>query len=520
MKALSASFGVALACAATLGCGGQPEVRDQDPAATAGAAEKAANAIADAAAKAPDRKGLPTPAGERTAWAPPAVTTWKTDNGITVWYLRQQQAPLVSLRLVLPTGAASDPIGKAGATSLMVDLLDEGAGEYTALTLGEAFQRLATDYGASTATDGIVFGLDMLADKVQPSLALLADVLRRPKLTPEEFKRRKDQHLAAMLAEEADPQYGASVVGRKILYGTGYGGMPASGVRGTLEKVSLDDVKARYKAAIQPQGATLIVVGAIERPAVEAAIAATLGDWSGEPVLAPRALTGEPAKRAVYWVDYPGSAQSVVAVVRRTEGTAAADYFPAEVLNRALGGAFTSRLNLNLREDKGYTYGARSYFSRWAQAGFFGMFAKVKAETTRASLDEMFKELDAVVGPNPIADRERDEAVGGFLLGFPGRFENMAGVAEQLATLVLDDREAEWLQQWPGKMESVELDAVREAAKSYGGKDAFRVVIAGDYAAHAASLDGLGLEIVRYDRQGFPEGAARAIGKSKGAAAK
>lgn len=507
MSAKRSSIGfVAMAGALSLvACGGKSDVRDGDPAADANAAAKAANLIADAAATAPDRKGLPTPSGERTAWAPPAVTTWKTDNGITVWYLRQDQAPLVSMRLVLPTGAASDPIGKAGATSLMVDLLDEGAGEYTALTLGEAFQRLATDYGASTATDGIVFGLDLLADKVQPSLALLSDVLRRPKLAADEFKRRKDQHLAAMLAEEADPQYGASVVGRKVLYGTGYGGMPASGVRSTLEKVTLADVKARYAAAIQPRGATLVVVGAIDRPSLEAAIAATLGDWSGEPKLDPRPLNSEPAKRAVYWIDYPGSAQSVVGVVRRTEGTAAADYFPAEVLNRALGGSFTSRLNLNLREAKGYTYGARSYFSRWAQAGFFGMFAKVKAETTRASLDEMFKELDAVVGPNPILDRERDEAVGGFLLGFPGRFENMAGVAEQLATLVLDGRDTEWLQQWPAKMEAVDLAAARAAATAYMGKDAFLVVIAGDYAAHAPSLDGLGLEIVRYDRQGFPE---------------
>ncbi len=498
---MKAHISLLTAAAALYACGGAPVINDEDPKASATAAEKAANQIADAAG--PDRSaGLPTPSGERTAWTPPAVTTWTTANGITVWYLQQTQAPLLSLRLVLPTGASSDPQGKAGTTSMMVDMLDEGAGSYTALTLGEAFQRLATDYGASTATDGVVFSLDMLADKLDPSLALLADVLQRPKFARDEFDRRKQQHIAAMLQQEADPNYGASVVGRKVLFGQGYGGMPAGGVRSTLEKVGINDVKRHYRAVIKPQGATLIAVGAVDRATLEAAIQKNLGGWKGKPNAKPRAMEGAPAKRAIYWIDYPGSAQSVVAVARRAPGAQADDYFPAAVFNRTLGGSFTSRLNLNLREDKGYTYGARAYFSRWAEAGFYGMFAKVKADTTRASIDEMFKELDAVVGPNPLTDKERDEAVGGYLLGFPGRFENMAGVAAQYADLALERHPADWLQTWPANMEKVTLDAARAAAAEYATKDDFLIVVAGDYAALHASLDGLGLPIVRYDAQG------------------
>lgn len=488
------------ALALSLGCGGAPApktpVEKADGAGASAPAEEAALA-------APDRSALPTP-GAQTEWTPPAVTSWTMPNGITVWHLQQTQAPLISLRLVLPTGASTDPAGKAGATSLMVDLLDEGAGEYTALTLGEAFQRLATDYGADVATDGISFRLDLLADKLAPSLALLSDVLRQPKLAADEFQRRKDQTVASLLTQEADPQYGAAVVGRRVLFGGGYGGMPANGVRRTVEGITLADVKARYAAAIQPKGATLIAVGAIDRPTLEKALNDAFGDWQGAPNAAPAKLTDKAMSRAIYWVDYPGSAQSVVAAIRRAPGAEAGDYFPAAIFNRVLAGAFTSRLNLNLREDKGYTYGARGYFNRWARAGFYTLSAKVKADTTRASLDEMIAELKGIRGEKPISQEERDQAVGGYLLGFPGRFENMGSVAGQFASLVLDGHGPEWYGEWPGKVAAVDLAAAKAAAQTYTDPGDFVLIVAGDYDKLHHTMNGLGLTIQRFTAQGAP----------------
>ncbi len=475
-----------------VGCGGAPAPKAEAP------AEKPA-----AAPAAPDRSKLPEP-GARTEWTPPAVASWKMPNGITVWHLQQTQAPLIALKLVLPTGAASDPAGKAGTTDLMVDLLDEGAGEYTALTLGEAFQRLATDYGASVSTDGITFSMSMLADKLAPSLALLSDVLREPALAPEEFRRRKEQTIAGLITQEADPQYGASVVGRKVLFGDGYGGMPAGGVRKTVEAITLADVKVRYSGAIKPEGATIIAVGAVDKATLEKALDDAFGDWAGKPGAREVAVAESAMPRAIYWIDYPGSAQSVVAAVRRAPGAEAADYFPAAIFNRVLAGAFTSRLNLNLREDKGYTYGARGYFNRWARAGFYMMSAKVKADTTRASLDEMLAELAGIRGDKPISQEERDQAVGGYLLGFPGRFENMGSVASQFASLVLDGHGPEWYAEWPGRVAAVDLAAARAAAQAYTDKADFSLIVAGDYEKLHASMNGLGLTIKRFDAQGTP----------------
>ncbi|MCA9537966.1 MAG: insulinase family protein [Myxococcales bacterium] len=458
------------------------------------------------AADAVDRTKPPGPSGKGADWAPPAMTTWAMKNGITVWYLRQDQAPLLSLRLMLPNGAASDPDGQAGLTALMVDMLDEGAGQRSALELSEAFQRLATDYEAYPATDGVVLGMDLLADQLDPSLALLADVLRRPRLPEDEFARRKAQRIAAALANEAEPGYGAQVVAHRVLFGQGYSGRMADGVRSTLEGLTLDMVKARYAQVVQPKGAVLIAVGAVDRETLTKALEKHLGDWQGAPTATALRVSDAPAPRGIYWVDYPGSAQSVVVVARRVSGSSSDsdEYFPATIFNRVIGGAFTSRLNLNLREDKGYTYGARSSFDRNVKAGVFSLSAKVRAETTRASLDEMLNELKQISGKKPIEAKERDEAVNGLMLGFPGRFESMANVASQAVSMALDRRPVDWLNHWPKNLGAVTLADAQGAARAEGKPDGFLVIIAGDHAKLAASMDGIGLPVHLYDAQGAP----------------
>ncbi len=468
-----------------------------------------------------DRTGLPKPAAA-PEWQPPAVSTWTMPNGITVWYLKQDQAPLLSLRLVLPRGAATDPRGKAGLTALTADMLDEGAAGKSALELNEAFQRLATDYGVSPATDGVIVALDLLADTLQPSLALLADVLLRPDFPAEEFERRKTQHLARALAAEADPGGTATVVLRRVLFGHGYGSRPAGGVRSTLSALTLADVKAQYAAVFQPKGATLVAVGAVEPHVLKGALDQALGGWEGAPSAEPRVVHKALPAPGIYIADFPGSTQSSVTVARIVPGVDATDdYFAAEVFNRSLGGAFTSRLNLNLREDKGYTYGARAGFNRWRQAGFYGLSASVKADTTKASIDEMLGELRRVTGEKPVTAQERDEAVGGMLLGFPGRFERMASVAGQLASLALDGRDPDWYRQWPERVKATSAEDAQAAANRYAQPvDRFVIIVAGDRAALEPSLKALGLPIVPYDAQGNPIDAKAPTAKKKAPAKK
>ena len=449
----------------------------------------------------PDRSKLPGPSGS-TVWAPPTIQTWSMKNGISVWFIEARQAPLITMELITAQGAGTDNADKAGATAFMVDMLDEGAGERDTLALSDAFQLLATDYSGSANTDGLTFSLNMLADKLDESLALLADVLRRPTFPAKEFERRKAQRLASSLTAEANLGRSASVVRKRVLFGTGYGGFISSGVRKTIESITLDDVKSRYKALVQPAGATIVVVGDVRRARLETALNAAFGDWNGAPTLKAKPVTLAKDLNGIYVVDFPGSAQSFVMMSRPVAGTDAPDYFESEVFNRPFSGAFTSRVNMNLREEKGYTYGARGSFGRLRQAGSYTIYAKVKRDTTRASLDEMLKELTAVRTDKPITKKELQEAIGGLIKSFPGRFERMNSVAGQLARLVLDGYGTEWYQNWTQKIQAVTLEAANQMAKTYTDPAEFAIVVAGDLSKIGQSLLGLNRPIHRYDAQG------------------
>ncbi len=206
--------------------------------------------------------------------------------------------------------------------------------------------------------------------------------------------------------------------------------------------------------------------------------------------------------RGIYFVDFPGTTQSALSLARRAAPENAPEHFPAMIFARAFGEAFTSRLNLNLREDKGYTYGARASFNRWKDAGYFALGASVKLETTRASIDESLKELREVCSTRPLTAKERDEAQGGLLLGFPARFESGEQVAKQLADLPLYGRPDDWLERWPSRVKAVTLVQANQVAKSYCDPNEFVIVIAGDGAVVEPTLEGLELPVTYYDAQG------------------
>ncbi|MEE2787466.1 MAG: pitrilysin family protein [Myxococcota bacterium] len=452
-------------------------------------------------AEKPDRSQLPGPSGT-TVWTPPKVQTWTMKNGINVMFLEARQAPLITLKFITAQGSATDTPEKAGLAAFMVDMMDEGAGDRDALALSDALQLLATDYSGSAGVDGLSFSINMLADKLDDSLALLMDILRKPTFPAKEFERRKAQRLASALTSEADPSSGASVVRKRVLFGQGYGAFPNSGVRHTIEKIGLQDIKDRYAALVQPGGATIVVVGDIKKARLETALTKAFGDWIGVPKASPMAVKKRTTTGGVHVVDFPGSAQSVVMMSRVVAGTMAPDYFECLVFNRPFSGSFTSRVNLNLREEKGYTYGARGMFSRLKRVGSFTIYAKVKRDTTRASLDEMIAELTQVRGQKPLTEKEIAEAVGGLIKSFPGRFERMSSVAGQLGRLVLDGYGADWYREWPKHVQAVTRKQANEAAKSYSAPGEFAIIVAGDMAKIGQTLVGLKRPIHRYDAQG------------------
>src|SRR5690606_16913329 len=239
--------------------------------------------------------------------------------------------------------------------------------------------------------------------------------------------------IAHALSRESDPSAAQEAAMHDVLYGAGYAGLVRAGTQKTLKSITLADVRAHYKRLVAPEGVEFVVVGGIDRETVNRELDRSFGDWQGKANVTPRPIAEQPAEKGLYIVDFPGAAQSVLSVVRRAEGANSANYFPALVYNRSFGEAFTSRLNLNLREDKGYTYGARSTFQRYKEIGYFELAASVKTDTTRASIDEMLKELSVACSSKPLTQQERDESVSGLLLGYPGRFERISSVGGAFA---------------------------------------------------------------------------------------
>ena len=407
------------------------------------------------------------------------------------------------MELTFDGGSSADPQDRAGLTSLMASLLDEGAGDRNALEVSDALRLLATDYHAGVDSDHVTLSMDLLSEQLTPSLDLLADFLMRPRFEKTDFERMRKQRVAAAMASSANPRSARNIVLKRVLFGKGYAGLPSAGFPGTLSEITLDEVKNAYRAQIKPQGATLIVVGSVKRDLLEKELNRALGSWEGSATVQMRELAVKAQSAAIHWVDFPGSTQSALALVRVTDGLSDhPNQIDDDLFNLVFGGKFTSRLNLNLREDKGYTYGAYSGLYRLRRAGFHFLSAMVKGDTTLASTQEMLKEIKLIRSDKPVEETELAAVKGGELQGFPARFEKRSKILSELSGLRAEGREPGWLDRWYRHVKDAQQAAIQEAALRVARPEAYHIVVAGDRAAHLDSFKSLGLPISLYNAEG------------------
>lgn len=446
---------------------------------------------------------LPTP-GPAPDWAPPAARKTTLENGLTIWEMGGTTTPLVSIHLLLPTGSSSDPKGKEGLSLLSADMLDEGAGKMDALELSDHLGELATDYGAQAGVDYVLLSMDGLTENLSESLATLADIVRRPRLSADEFQRRKDHHIASAIAAMDDPEAARHKAVNHVLFGDGYASGPASGTKASLDAITLADVKLQVKKLTVPEGAHLTVAGKFDSDVLKRAVEKAFGTWKGKLSPIDEKVAPPPTGKNAFLIDFPGAAQSALAVVTQSSSDQDADYFPEEVMNEKVGGSFTGRINMNLREDKGFTYGAFSTFRRYEKAGYFGIFTNVKTETTGASVKEIYSELSQLCDARPLSVEERNEAVEGLLLGFPMQFDEVSALGHRLVTLPVHDRPVDFWETWPGKIKAVTTQDVNAAAAPFCRTNRYSVVVAGDAKSVTALLEAQGFHVAMLDRDGLP----------------
>jgi predicted Zn-dependent peptidase len=433
----------------------------------------------------------------------PAVRSARLPNGMSVSVVEQRELPLVQVIVAFPGGSRLDG-DTPGLAAFTANMLDEGAGTRNAAALQSELAYLGAALQASADWDRIVVSLKVPVRTLDPALELLADVIRRPTFRADEVRRQRDLRLTALLQQRDQPNALADLAFNAVVFPAGHpyhrsaGGDSAS--TATLDSAR---VRAFYARAIRPDSARIVVVGDLAEGDARARLERHLGDWrvAGAPAL-PAPVTVAPHREPrtrVYLVDKPGAAQSVINIgwpgVERRTG----DYAALMVMNTLLGGSFSSRLNSNLREEKGYTYGAGSRFTFRRAPGPFLASAAVRTNVTDSSLVEFFKELRAI-RDTPVADDELQRARAYIELGLPGSLESTSQVAATMAQLAVFGLPLGELAGYAEQVRRVSAADVQRVARQYLTPDQATVVVVGDLSQVRPAIEALRLgEIIVLD---------------------
>lgn len=423
-------------------------------------------------------------------------------SGLAVWLVPLPDRELVSVHLLTDAGAAAEDDARAGIAALTAQLLVTGTRTLDAAAFAETTERLGIEVSSESSWDSARAGFTALGDKLDAGLALLADMVRAPRLEEREFERLKAERLNDILQARADPGRLAdeSFLREVFAPGVPYGRLSA-GSPETVGQLSVDDARAYHASRYAADVADVIVAGAIEPDAAFATIERHLGDWdgagSGHRAVEPRQRGG----RRVVLVDRPGSVQSELRVGHLGIDRHHPRYFPAVVMAAMLGGVFGSRLNRRLREELGYTYGARCSFDPRRAPGPFTANAAVQTEVTVAAIRELLAQLDGMRAAPPAPDELSE--VRDFLVGvFPLRFETTAGIAAAIEPLAVYGLPDDYWHEYRSRLEAVSVDDVVTVARELVRPDDALVLLVGDAARlrdELAAVDLGPLEVIAPD---------------------
>lgn len=381
--------------------------------------------------------------GEPAPFTPPVPLVYKRPNGTEVWLLERHALPIVSMQLVVPAGAAHDPDGKGGVAWTTANMLDEGAGSRGPLELSRDIDRLGATLRTGAQADYAFVHLTALKKNLEPASEIFADVVTKPRFDAVEWRRIHDLWENALRSRQSEPEAVAGVVVARKVYSPSHPyAHPLDGTLASAARVSLEDVKKLYHARWRSDRARLIVVGDVNRGELDALLDRSFGGWKAPPIPAPVEATSPPAPlsgrgeivkpgRRVFIVDRADAPQSVIAVAR--PGVSAFDEESAALprVNAALGGSFTSRLNQDLREEHGWSYGAGSRFSFTRMRGSFVARAAVHTEHTGEALAAMLADI-AAMAKGGLTDEEVEKTKQLARAELVESFETVASAAARL----------------------------------------------------------------------------------------
>jgi predicted Zn-dependent peptidase len=412
----------------------------------------------------------------------PPIQKRRLSNGLPVWVIETHEVPLVQVTLIVGAGSGDDPAGKFGVGSMTAAMLDEGAGARSALELADAVEFLGATLTTGSSFDESVVRLNVPVRRLTDALPLMADVALRPTFPLADLDRLRQERLTALLQGRGDPQAIATRAFSRLVFGAMHRyGTSGQGTEATLKALAPADLRTFHAAFYQPSNATLVVVGDVGVDAVMPMLESVFGPWTNRGAIRRATVPTAPALASgqIYIVDKPDAAQSVIQIGGIGVSRSTPDYFPIQIANTILGGSFSSRLNLNLREQHGYAYGAGSGFDMRLSAGIFAARAAVQTDKTADALHEFFNELDAI-GAKPVTSEELARATNYLALSFPGQFETSGDLSQQLEELIVYGLPEDYYSRYVAEIQKVTIADVQRIAKKYVTPSTFAVLIVGD----------------------------------------
>lgn len=401
----------------------------------------------------------------------PSLQRATLSNGTTVILAERHEIPVVQMSYEFAGGFSADQGRKLGTSSFAMGMMDEGAGELDALAFGDRAESLGANLGASASLDGGKAYLSALKENLDPSVALFAKMLREPRFDQKEIDRVKATWIAGIKQEKARPNGAAMRVLPPLLYGDGHAyAMPfsGSGTEDSIGSLTQQDLKAFHHDWVRPQGATLIVVGDTTLKEIVPVLERHLGDWTGGGAAPQRPQIGDvarPKQPRIYLIDQPGAVQANIFAGQLVPSTKDADSVRFDIANSVLGGEFSSRLNMNLREDKHWAYGAYSFAANALGQRPWMAFAPVQIDKTADSLKELNREIgEYASGKAPPTPAEVAKIQATEIRSLPGAFETASAVMGSISGLVRYDRPDDYVFKRKAEIEALTPEQVKAAA--------------------------------------------------------
>jgi len=439
-----------------------------------------------------DRTRLPTPGDPRPFIFPP-IEKSTLENGLGVWTVRHTAVPVVTLLLLTRRGAADDPDDKEGLAALTVDMLDEGSDGRSAIEMHEALARIGAQLDSDIGSDAALLGITILNRFAADALSLLAAMVVRPSLTEDDFTRVRQLRLHRLTQLRDLPGAVADRTFARLLFGNHpYGHTPLGTERG-LNALSVDDIRRFHADVLRPSEATLVAVGDCHHAEIERFARDAFADWSGEARSARPAATPTPQPPRLHVVPRAAASQSELRIGHVAVARDTPDYHALVAANMVLGGQFISRINLNLREDKGLTYGARTAFDFRRLPGLFALQVSVDTAGTARAIAESIGEIAAIRGPRAVTDDELALGVAALTRGYARNFETADQVARAVTQIALHNLPDDYFTHFVPRMARLTPEEVTRVAATHLHPERLTTLVVGDFAHIADELGQLNL---------------------------